>query len=75
MSGKDYSSNEVARAAELVEYDEITLTDTTKVSTQPAKTDNIRLTENSAYCASKSMCVRVLMSIHNFVYVPSCTPY
>ena len=53
MSGKgsgERSSSEGARATELVEYDEITLT---KFSTQPTKTDNIHLLENTAYGASK----------------------
>ena len=44
------SSSEGARATELVEYDEITLT---QFSTQPTKTDNIHLSENTAYGASK----------------------
>ena len=52
---EESSEGEGTRAAELVEYDEITLpNNAAKASTQPANT-NINLTKNSAYSASSKI--------------------
>ena len=51
---EESSESEGTRAAELVEYDEITLPNIApKASTQPA--NNINLTKNSAYSASSKI--------------------
>ena len=53
---EESSEGEGTRAAELVEYDEITLpNNAAKASTQPANTNNINLTKNSAYSASSKI--------------------
>ena len=53
---EESSESEGTRAAELVEYDEITLPNIApKASTQPTNTYNINLTKNSAYSASSKI--------------------
>ena len=62
------SSSEGTRAAELVEYDEITLPNNAdKASTQPANANNIHLTQNSAYNSTSSKFFMYLVAITYFI--------
>ena len=63
------SSSKGTRAAELVEYDEITLPNNAdKASTQPANANNIHLTQNSAYNSTSSKFFCIIMYLAAITY-------